>query len=177
MKTYRGYTDSDETIGGPNGPILVYEDDREPYRLRHMIVHSPSGLAWGYSGSGAADLALSILADYLDEADVIPAHERHDHAVAREIQHTRAWVLHQDFKRQFIAPLDEGAGWTLTDADVRDWLAPRLLEVERAHQGRQALALIGRRVRLDDGRTGDVMDIEGEGEELRLVVIIPDVDD
>jgi len=142
-----------------------------------MIVHSPDGMAWGYYGSGAADLALSILADYLDEADAIPAHERYDHAVAREIQHTRAWLLHQDFKRQFIAPLDQGAGWMITDADVRDWLAPRLPEVERAHQERPAFALIGRCVQLDDGRTGDVMDIEGEGEKLRLVVIIPDIDD
>ncbi len=177
MKTYRGYTDSDETIGGPNGPILVYEEGRPPYPVRHMIVHSPSGMAWGFNGSGPADLALSILADYLDEADAIPAHERYDHAVAREIQHTRAWVLHQDFKRHFIAPLDEGAGWTITGTTIGDWLAPRLPEVERAHQERQALALIGRRVQLDDGRTGGVMDIEGEGEELRLVVIIPDVDD
>jgi len=53
---------------------------------------------------------------------------------------------------------------------------PRLPEIERAHQERRATALIGRRVRLDDGRTGDVMDLEGEGEELRLVVIVPGYD-
>jgi len=177
MKTYRGYTDTDETIGGPNGPVLVYEDDHAPYRLRHMIVHSPSGMARGFSGSGPADLALSILADYLGEAAQVPAHERYDHAIAEEIQQTRAWARHQEFKRQFIAPLDQGAGWTLTDAEVRDWLASRLPEIERAHQERGALALIGHRVVLDDGRAADVMDIEGEGEELRLVVIIPAVDD
>jgi len=92
--------------------------------------------------------------------------------VAGLIKATKAWALHQDFKRHFIAPLDQGAGWTITGAEVAAWLAPRLPEVERAHQERQALALIGQRVRLDDGRTGDVMDLEGEGEELRLVVIV-----
>jgi len=176
VKTYRGYTDTDETVGGPNGPALVYAEGRAPYPLRHLIVHSPSGMAWGYGGSGAADLALTVLADHLGEAEAIPAHERYDHVIAERIQDTRAWALHQDFKRHFIAPLDQGAGWTITGVEVAAWLAPRLPEVERAHQERQALALIGQRVRLDDGRTGDVMDLEGEGEELRLVVIVSGYD-
>ncbi len=122
MKAYRGYTDTDETIGGPNGPVIVYEDDCPPYRLPQMIVHSPSGMAWGYSGSGAADLSLSILADYLGEADTIPPHERYDHAIARQIGHTRAWMLHQEFKRRFIASLDQGAGWTITGEQIVAWL-------------------------------------------------------
>ncbi len=53
---------------------------------------------------------------------------------------------------------------------------PRLPEVERKHQERRVTALIGRRVLLDDGRTGDVMDVEGEGDELRLVLIVPGYD-
>jgi len=83
VKTYRGYTDTDETVGGPSGPALVYAEGRAPYPLRHLIVHSPSGMAWGYGGSGAADLALAVLADYLGEAEAIPAHERYSHPVAR----------------------------------------------------------------------------------------------
>jgi len=176
VKTYRGYTDTDETVGGPNGPALVYEEGRAPYPLRHLIVHSPSGMAWGYGGSGAADLALAVLADHLGEAEAIPAHDRYDHAIAERIQDTRAWALHQDFKRHFIAPLDQGSGWTITGAEVAAWLVPRLPEIECAHQERRATALIGRRVRLDDGRTGDVMDVEGEGDELRLVLIVPGYD-
>jgi len=89
VKTYRGYTDTDETIAGSNGPILVYEEGRAPYHLRHLIVHSPSGMAWGYGGSGAADLALAVLADHLGEAAAIPAHERYDNAIAKRIQGKR----------------------------------------------------------------------------------------
>lgn len=32
--------------------------------LDHRICHSPTGLQWGYGGSGPADLALSILKNY-----------------------------------------------------------------------------------------------------------------
>jgi hypothetical protein len=166
MKTYRGYTDQD--YAGPEPAILVYEEDHPAYKLRHLIVHSPSGLAWGFGGSGPADLALAILADLLGEADAIPAHERYDHDIATEIQHTRAWTLHQDFKWRFITPLDQGLGWTITEAAIRDWLAPRLPEIERAHRERQALALIGHRVELDDSGTADVMDVDGD--DLRLIV-------
>jgi len=168
MKTYRGYTDQDDA--GPEPAILVYEDGRPAYKLRHLIVHSPSGMAWGFGGSGPADLALAILADHVGEAGAISAHERYDHDIAVEIQHTRAWTLHQDFKWRFIAPLDQGAGWAISGEQIAAWLAPRLPEIERAHQERQALALIGHRVALDDGRTADVMDLEGDGEDMRLVV-------
>jgi len=96
MKVYRGYTD--QAQAGPEAAILVYAEDRPAYKLRHMIVHSPSGMAWGFGGSGPADLGLSILADHLSEADAIPAHERYDHDIATAIQRTRAWMLHQGFR-------------------------------------------------------------------------------
>ena len=35
--------------------------------LRHAIRHSPTGLSWGYAGSGPADLALSVLTDALGQ--------------------------------------------------------------------------------------------------------------
>ena len=48
--------------------------------------HSPTGFAWGYPGSGSAQLALAILLDLgLEPADA----ERY----------------HQDFKRDFLVPL------------------------------------------------------------------------
>lgn len=39
--------------------------DREP--LNHLVLHSPDGFEWGYQGSGPADLALAILADFFGE--------------------------------------------------------------------------------------------------------------
>jgi hypothetical protein len=37
--------------------------------LQHLPYHSPDGFEWGDSGRGSADLALAILADYLNEVD------------------------------------------------------------------------------------------------------------
>ncbi|MBT9252140.1 MAG: hypothetical protein KM296_00220 [Brockia lithotrophica] len=36
--------------------------------LHHVERHSPTGFEWGYGGSGPADLALSILHDYLNRS-------------------------------------------------------------------------------------------------------------
>ena len=47
------------------GPRVHVVRDGRPFLLRHVEVHSPTGFEWGYAGSGPADLALSILADYL----------------------------------------------------------------------------------------------------------------
>ena len=47
------------------GPRVHVVRDGNPFLLRHVEMHSPTGFEWGYAGSGPADLALSILADYL----------------------------------------------------------------------------------------------------------------
>jgi hypothetical protein len=60
-----------------------------PLALRLDIVnHSPTGFAWGYSGSGAAQLSVAILADWMSCV----------HA---------ARALHQRFKAAGIAGLAE----------------------------------------------------------------------
>jgi hypothetical protein len=46
---------------------------------RRIVRHSPTGFAWGYGGSGPADLALNILSVFIGQAD--------------------AESLYQDFKR------------------------------------------------------------------------------
>jgi len=38
--------------------------------LAHVVKHSPTGMEWGYGGSGPADTALSILNWALDGKDV-----------------------------------------------------------------------------------------------------------
>jgi hypothetical protein len=60
--------------------------------------HSPTGFEWGYGGSGPAQLALALLADYLDD----------DH---------QAVVLHQSFKFAVVANFPK-RGWTLTSAEI-----------------------------------------------------------
>jgi hypothetical protein len=67
--------------------------------------HSPTGFAWGYGGSGPADLALNILLMVTGNRDV-------------------AFRYHQDFKWEFIAPLPEEGG-EINVEDVKEWLRKR----------------------------------------------------
>ena len=65
--------------------------------------HSPDGHAWGYSGSGPTQLAYDILVDL----------------VGSEIGR----AVYMAFREQFIAPLDQNAGWELTEDTIRGWIA------------------------------------------------------
>ncbi len=49
--------------GGAGGrPILIETPDgRQIGAVRHVVRHSPTGLSWGYGGSGPADTARSLL--------------------------------------------------------------------------------------------------------------------
>ena len=84
-------------------------DEARP--LRHWPLHSPTGFAYGYGGSGPADLALAILLDFLEEW---PTEQQ---MAAGE---SRAWALHHHFKWEIIARLEPG--WELSALDVFDWL-------------------------------------------------------
>jgi hypothetical protein len=65
--------------------------------------HSPSGLEWGYCGSGPAQLALALLSDCLEDD-----------------QTAVAW--HQDYKNAVVAGLPY-RGWTLSEEQIRQAFA------------------------------------------------------
>lgn len=95
------------TAGGGVGETYVERPDGRPLDLRlDLIRHSPAGFEWGYAGSGPSQLALAILADYLDDDD-------------------RARELYMDFRDLIIAALD-GAEWRITIADLDEIV--RILE-------------------------------------------------
>ncbi len=58
-----------------------------PARSINLVNHSPDGFAWGYGGSGPAQLALAILLEYMSE----------DFARAN----------YQKFKAEFVAKLPQ----------------------------------------------------------------------
>lgn len=93
-----------------DGTALVY--DRGPSSCIPMASwlwvrsHSPSGLEWGYCGSGPAQLALSILCEVLGDPEA-------------------AVQLYQRFKRQVVARLPRG-GWLLTYDEVAAWVMAQL---------------------------------------------------
>jgi hypothetical protein len=93
VKTYRGVRLEDGAQVTVDGRPL-----RPRFDLRR---HSPTGFEWGYGGSGPAQLALAILADFLEDDDL-------------------ALTVYQDFKRAVIAGID-GDEWTLTGDQIAAW--------------------------------------------------------
>jgi hypothetical protein len=95
MKTYLNRS------GTYGHTVLVTDADGErmlPFHSRH----SPTGWAWGYGGSGPAQLALDILWDHLDEEPP-------------------GW-LYQQFKTDVIGRLEQGKPWSITGEQIDEWL-------------------------------------------------------
>lgn len=76
--------------------------------LEHVVLHSPTGFSWGYGGSGPADLALSILADYT--GDLVLAQQ-----------------LHQQLKWDVVSRWPQDEAWRLTGEQVYAWLCQHTL--------------------------------------------------
>lgn len=93
MKVYR----AKRTAEGVKAWI---EDGGAIRPLPHVVYHSRAGFEMGHGGSGPADLALSILADYFRV-------EPRDAAVFRIWEPSEAadaaWRLHLGFKWRFVA--------------------------------------------------------------------------
>lgn len=85
------------------------------HEIKHIVRHSPSGLSWGYGGSGSADCALSILHDFCERT-------------GRPIEVAERW--YQEFKRDWVAP--QGDGLIITGADIADWLEDKEAPHEHA---------------------------------------------
>jgi len=92
--------------------------------LAHHVRHSPSGFSWGYGGSGPAETARCILADFLDIAPLDKPAGVFGPGSLPEID-----MLYQQFKFDVIASLPQGLGWTITGATIAEWLVAHPLPV------------------------------------------------
>lgn len=93
MTQYHGVRDSD-------GHAQVTVDSHGVRTsLPHFVYQSPTGMDWGYSGSGPADLARSLLAHHLG-GGVAPSPG-----------------IYQTFKFVVVAGLP-AEGWTLDDCEI-----------------------------------------------------------
>jgi len=97
MKIYKGKRMGPRQ-GMPNVEVTVNGKS-----LKHQVRHSPTGFEWGYLGSGPADLARSILWDFLGK-------EPHQE-------------LYMAFKGRFVAEM--GNEWEITSEDIRIWIIDR----------------------------------------------------
>lgn len=92
----------------------------------HLVTHhSPDGYEIGYQGSGPADLALN-LCEYVVTA---LGHEGPRIRCWRGTCYEAAFLIHQDFKRKFIAPLPKEGG-TLAYGEVEQWIEAELAALE-----------------------------------------------
>ena len=135
-----------------DGGYRVIAHDKESgdrYPLPHIKRHSPTGMSWGYEGSGPADLARSLLIDALGPAAACPLcngtgyvawTEDLGDAAADPVPYDAA--LHHDLDRDLITDCfcDDGYRslpyqafkrehvgqwgdhWTITRAAVLRWL-------------------------------------------------------
>ena len=91
MKTYKG----DRTIDG-----IAVTVDGQPLDERHDVqTLSKDGFEWGYEGPAAAQLALALLADHLDDQ-------------------AEAIRLHRPFMQEIVANFANE--WQLTSSDMAD---------------------------------------------------------
>jgi hypothetical protein len=94
-----------EAIPNFGDVICTRDEDGIQTSVPHRIVkHSPTGMEWGYGGSGPADFALNILSVF----------------IGQEL----AERYHQEFKWQFIAPLPTEGG-TIKREDILAWVKGR----------------------------------------------------
>lgn len=96
-------------IRGIESTRQVFIGGREllPDRSQKVHNHSPDGFAWGYSGSGPAQLALAILIEYTEDWN-------------------DAIRLHQQFKNDIIAGLK--GDFELDENAVKVWLSGKGVE-------------------------------------------------
>jgi hypothetical protein len=87
-----------------DGKVHVRPDSAAAYRLPLYLnerEHSPTGFAWGYGGSGPAQLAWALL---------------RDHGLSiRETQ-----PLYMMFKFNVVANLPQNQGWELTSDQIEE---------------------------------------------------------
>lgn len=99
-----------EAVRTSDGDVMAFVDG-EP--LYHVVAHTPDGFALG-RGSGAADLALSILADYFGERpSLTDIYEGN----------SLSMLYHHDFKWAVIAPAAAAGAVRISSTEIAGWLA------------------------------------------------------
>lgn len=136
-----------------DGRVRIIAHDRQTgdrYELPHITRHSPTGMEWGYGGSGPADLARSLLIDALGPAaacplcngtvyvawtadwddaaaDPVPYDPSEHHDLAPELitdcycDDGYRVLPYQAFKFEYVARWPEDH-WSMSRADVLRWL-------------------------------------------------------
>ena len=104
MILYKGYPNRTK-----EGGFVVFRNKNgdtkqlSPIQSQKLVNHSPDGFAWGYGGSGPAQLALALLLDATKEKDT-------------------ALANYQNFKWKVVAGWKMDEPWEFTDDQIREWI-------------------------------------------------------
>ena len=100
-------------IRASNGVLVTIDGKELPMRL-DLRNHSPTGFEWGYAGSGPAQLALAIMADFTDDETALN--------------------LYQRFKEDIICSLGS-SNWEIKAPTLHEWVRQALKKHKRESQG------------------------------------------
>lgn len=90
-------------VGKAQGRSVRFDEQQlNPWQSQQVYNHSPDGFAWGYGGSGPAQLALAIL-------------------LAAGVDQKLAVALHQEFKREFLVSVADAMEDFTLEVDVQAW--------------------------------------------------------
>jgi hypothetical protein len=135
MKRYVGIPEERTKTGGRRVDVEDETGAATPLNPRNDLCnHSPNGFEWGYEGSGPAQLALAILADHLEGRSELLGVPRPTKEDSKAFAGRLALRLHQSFKHQVIAHLEQGELFVLHESDVATYVQTALL-VERTAPG------------------------------------------
>lgn len=84
--------------------VYLYGKELDPTPSQNLFNHSPDGFAWGYGGSGPAQLALAILYEVTGDEQFALAH-------------------YQDYKGDIIAKLKDA--FSIDIESVKLWIRQR----------------------------------------------------
>jgi hypothetical protein len=118
-------------VNGPGGSMIEVRDELGTLLglVTHVVKHSPTGMGWGYMGSGAADCARSLLIAVLDGEAVCPLCEGQTRPGARCSIGCDGGYLdslpYHDFKSEVVSQWAMDGGWVMARRLIRDWLIVR----------------------------------------------------
>jgi hypothetical protein len=114
MIKYRGYRLEAGNYASDN-VVEVSIDDGETWRYLdwglRWVNHSPTGLNWGYGGSGCAQLAFAILFHYFKYALGFSSENAHKMVEGG---------MYQNFKWAFVSKWKDS--WEITDYEISEWI-------------------------------------------------------
>lgn len=113
----------------PNGPgfVLLFAvmEGGKRVQVEHVIYHSPTGLEYGYGGSGPADMALTILGDWFGcDAHRLAAKIRAGSELDESERRAVHW--HQDFKWKFVANAHQANPLAIGKGEIVNFVADQI---------------------------------------------------